>query len=101
MTYEVAGMPEKNKDTLFKDLLETIKFAENKFLSETLFPEQVDRDDKKAPTTFGYKIKVCLASPPWTAPFTSLPTVCPTNLVSSERTYRHPHEGNSSLCAVH
>lgn len=57
MTYETAGMPEKNKDTLFKDLLETIKLAENTFLSQTLFPEEVDRDNKKAPTTFGYKIK--------------------------------------------
>jgi myosin-1 len=57
VTYEVGGMPEKNKDTLFKDLLETIKLAENTFLSQTLFPEEVDRDSKKAPTTFGYKIK--------------------------------------------
>jgi myosin-1 len=57
VTYEVGGMAEKNKDTLFKDLLETIKLAENTFLSQTLFPEEVDRDSKKAPTTFGYKIK--------------------------------------------
>jgi myosin-1 len=62
VTYEVGGMPEKNKDTLFKDLLETIKLAENTFLSQTLFPEEVDRDSKKAPTTFGYKIKVQMSS---------------------------------------
>ncbi|KAL6066179.1 Myosin-1 [Balamuthia mandrillaris] len=57
VTYEISGMVDKNKDTLFKDLLATIKLAENKFVSQVLFPEEVDEDDKKMPTTATFKIK--------------------------------------------
>jgi len=57
VTYESNGMVEKNKDTLFKDLLETIKISDNRFLNSILYPEEVDRDDKKMPTTASFKIK--------------------------------------------
>lgn len=37
VTYESAGMIEKNKDTLFKDLLETIKLSDFAYVSFNLF----------------------------------------------------------------
>ena len=54
--YDSDGFCEANKDTLFRDLIllaqtTTIPFIRN------LFPEDVDMDDKKRPTTAGFKIR--------------------------------------------
>ncbi|KAF9420297.1 class II myosin [Podila epigama] len=54
--YQIAGMTDKNKDLLSKDILTMIASSNNAFLS-TLFPEPVDLDSKKRPPTAGDKIK--------------------------------------------
>ncbi|GAM28278.1 hypothetical protein SAMD00019534_114540 [Acytostelium subglobosum LB1] len=56
VTYEGAGMIEKNKDTLLKDHLELLQISTNNFLV-ALFPDVIDPDSKKLPTTAGFKIK--------------------------------------------
>lgn len=56
VTYEAAGMTDKNKDQLVFDLLEAIQMTSNKFL-RALFPDEVDRNSKKRPTTASTKIK--------------------------------------------
>eukprot|EP01102_Stenamoeba_stenopodia_P010428 TRINITY_DN313_c0_g3_i2.p1 TRINITY_DN313_c0_g3~~TRINITY_DN313_c0_g3_i2.p1 ORF type:complete len:1264 (+),score=385.55 TRINITY_DN313_c0_g3_i2:434-4225(+) len=56
VVYECAGMVEKNKDLLLKDLLDAIQLTDMKFLKD-LFPEKPDANDKKAPTTAGFKIR--------------------------------------------
>jgi myosin-1 len=56
VTYEVTGMVEKNKDVFLKDHLELVKSTDNQFLS-SLFPEDVDEDNRKPPSTAGFKIK--------------------------------------------
>ena len=55
MTYDVEGFCDKNKDTLFNDLIETLQMSKNPFL-RALFPDNT-KDDKKRPTTAGFKIK--------------------------------------------
>jgi myosin-1 len=57
VTYNVDGMSDKNKDTLFSDLIETMQTSANPFLV-SLFPEDVKTPQKKRPTTAGFKIKV-------------------------------------------
>ena len=57
VTYNVEGMSDKNKDTLFSDLIETMQTSANPFLV-SLFPEDVKTPQKKRPTTAGFKIKV-------------------------------------------
>ncbi|RPA88007.1 hypothetical protein BJ508DRAFT_409927 [Ascobolus immersus RN42] len=54
--YTVAGMTEKNKDQLLKDLLELVAGSSNQFI-RNLFPEQVDKDNKRRPPTASDKIK--------------------------------------------
>ncbi|CAZ84294.1 unnamed protein product [Tuber melanosporum] len=54
--YTVAGMTDKNKDQLLKDLLDLVGQSGNAFL-RTLFPNQVDRDSKRRPPTASDKIK--------------------------------------------
>ncbi|GMK57879.1 hypothetical protein CspeluHIS016_0407130 [Cutaneotrichosporon spelunceum] len=54
--YNVAGMTDKNKDQLGKDILELIERSGDSFL-HTLFPEKVDHDSKRRPPTAGDKIK--------------------------------------------
>jgi len=56
VTYEVDGFSDKNKDTLFSDLVETVQCSGNPFLV-ALFPENVKTPQKKRPTTAGFKIK--------------------------------------------
>ena len=56
VSYQVAGMTDKNKDQLLKDLLNLIGESSNSFLHE-LFPHQVDQDDKRRPPTAGDKIR--------------------------------------------
>jgi len=53
--YDVEGFCDKNKDTLFNDLVEMLQCSSNKFLVG-LFPENT-KDTKKRPTTAGFKIK--------------------------------------------
>lgn len=55
--YTVAGMTDKNKDVLLKDLLDLVGSSTNPFL-QSLFPDRVDPDSKKRPPTAGDKIKV-------------------------------------------
>jgi len=55
--YHVAGMTDKNKDALIKDLLDLISISGNAFL-QTLFPERPDPNSKKRPPTAGDRIKV-------------------------------------------
>ncbi|WVO18360.1 myosin-1 [Cryptococcus depauperatus] len=55
--YNVAGMTDKNKDTLIKDILDLIEGSKDTFL-HTLFPEKVDHTSKKRPPTAGDKIKL-------------------------------------------
>jgi len=56
VTYNIAGMTDKNKDTLSKDLLDLVLSSPNAFLQK-LFPERPDPDSKKRPPTAGDKIK--------------------------------------------
>lgn len=55
--YAVQGMTDKNKDQLLKDLLVLVGQSSNQFV-HTLFPHQVDTDNKRRPPTAGDKIKV-------------------------------------------
>ncbi|KIW87740.1 myosin-1 [Cladophialophora bantiana CBS 173.52] len=57
VSYQVAGMTDKNKDQLLKDLLNLVSESSNGFVHE-LFPNQVDQDDKRRPPTAGDKIKI-------------------------------------------
>ncbi|KAJ7610778.1 P-loop containing nucleoside triphosphate hydrolase protein [Roridomyces roridus] len=54
--YNVAGMTDKNKDTLNKDLLDLVSSSGNQFL-QTLFPDRPDPNSKKRPPTAGDRIK--------------------------------------------
>lgn len=56
VNYAVEGMTDKNKDQLLKDLLNLFGQSGNKFV-HTLFPNQVDQDNKRRPPTAGDKIK--------------------------------------------
>ena len=59
--YNVAGMTDKNKDTLIKDLLDLVGNSGNAFLRE-LFSDRPDPNSKKRPPTQGDKIKVRFTS---------------------------------------
>ncbi|BGP14732.1 hypothetical protein JCM10213_004328 [Rhodosporidiobolus nylandii] len=54
--YTVAGMTDKNKDVLSKDLLDLVASSGNQFL-QTLFPDRPDPNSKRRPPTAGDKIK--------------------------------------------
>ncbi|KAF2723281.1 myosin IC heavy chain [Polychaeton citri CBS 116435] len=56
VNYAVEGMTDKNKDQLLKDLLNLVGNSSNQFV-HTLFPHQVDQDNKRRPPTAGDKIK--------------------------------------------
>ncbi|KAF7712861.1 Myosin [Penicillium ucsense] len=56
VSYAVEGMTDKNKDQLLKDLLNLAGSSSNQFV-HTLFPNQVNQDDKRRPPTAGDKIK--------------------------------------------
>lgn len=55
--YDVAGMTDKNKDALGKDLLELVQSSSNAFVTQQLFTDRVDPNSKKRPPTQGDKIK--------------------------------------------
>ena len=57
VTYDAEGFSDKNKDTLFSDLIETLQCTSNELLL-ALFPDQINTGgQKKRPTTAGFKIK--------------------------------------------
>jgi myosin-1 len=56
VSYAVDGMTDKNKDQLLKDLLLLLGQSANPFV-HTLFPNQVDTDNRRRPPTAGDKIK--------------------------------------------
>ncbi|KAN0084753.1 P-loop containing nucleoside triphosphate hydrolase protein [Elaphomyces granulatus] len=56
VSYAVEGMTDKNKDQLLKDLLNLVGSSNNSFV-HSLFPNQVNQDDKRRPPTAGDKIK--------------------------------------------
>lgn len=57
VTYDVEGIAEKNRDQLLKDILDTLQLSKNKFLLN-LFPDVIDPDNKKRPTSAGNKLKI-------------------------------------------
>ncbi|RVX69689.1 Myosin-1 [Exophiala mesophila] len=57
VNYQIAGMTDKNKDQLLKDLLNLVGESSNSFVHE-IFPDRVDQDDKRRPPTAGDKIKL-------------------------------------------
>ncbi|KAB8596068.1 hypothetical protein FH972_025779 [Carpinus fangiana] len=56
VSYAVDGMTDKNKDQLLKDILNLVAQSSNSFV-HTIFPDQVDQDNKRRPPTAGDKIK--------------------------------------------
>ena len=56
VSYAIEGMTDKNKDQLLKDLLNLLGQSSNTFV-HTLFPHQVDQDNRRRPPTAGDKIK--------------------------------------------
>lgn len=56
VSYAIEGMTDKNKDQLLKDLLNLVGGSSNVFV-HTLFPHEVNQDDKRRPPTAGDKIK--------------------------------------------
>ncbi|KAI9668881.1 MAG: class II myosin [Alyxoria varia] len=56
VSYAIDGMTDKNKDSLLKDILNLCAQSSNDFV-HTLFPDQVDQDNKRRPPTAGDKIK--------------------------------------------
>ena len=56
VSYSVDGITDKNKDQLLKGLLNLFSQSQNRFV-HTLFPNEVDQDNRKAPPTAGDKIK--------------------------------------------
>lgn len=56
VTYTVDGITDKNKDQLLKGLLNLFGASQNHFI-HTLFPNEVDQDDRRQPPSAGDKIK--------------------------------------------
>lgn len=56
VTYTVDGITDKNKDQLLKGLLNLFQKSGNKFI-HTLFPNQVDQDNRKQPPSAGDRIR--------------------------------------------
>jgi myosin-1 len=56
VSYTVDGITDKNKDQLLKGLLNLFGQSSNTFV-HTLFPHEVDQDNRKAPPSAGDKIK--------------------------------------------
>lgn len=60
VTYEIAGMTDKNKDAMLRDLLELLSTSSNSFVTQVLFPPSLlaeVSDSKKRPETASDKIK--------------------------------------------
>ncbi|OAA34290.1 myosin-5 [Metarhizium rileyi] len=56
VSYTVDGITDKNKDQLLKGLLNLIQHSSNQFV-HTLFPHQVDQDNRKQPPSAGDRIR--------------------------------------------
>lgn len=56
VAYTVDGITDKNKDQLLKGLLNLFQQSANRFL-HTLFPHQVDQDNRKQPPSAGDRIR--------------------------------------------
>ncbi|KAK0387140.1 hypothetical protein NLU13_5453 [Sarocladium strictum] len=56
VSYTVDGITDKNKDQLLKGLLNLLQKSGNQFI-HTLFPNQVDQDNRKQPPTAGDRIR--------------------------------------------
>lgn len=56
VTYDSAGFCDANKDTLYKDLILLAQSSASPFVRD-LFPDDVSAQDKKRPTTAGFKIR--------------------------------------------
>ncbi|KAK4897805.1 class II myosin [Elasticomyces elasticus] len=56
VSYSVEGMTDKNKDLVTKDILNLVGESGNKFV-HTIFPDEVDQDNRRRPPTAGDKIK--------------------------------------------
>eukprot|EP01135_Chromosphaera_perkinsii_P001858 Nk52_evm7s212 gene=Nk52_evmTU7s212 len=56
VNYNIDGFCERNRDVLFKDLIQLMQTSQNKFIKD-LFPEDTTQDDRKRPTTAGLKIR--------------------------------------------
>ncbi|KAH8813206.1 P-loop containing nucleoside triphosphate hydrolase protein [Xylogone sp. PMI_703] len=56
VSYTVDGITDKNKDQLLKGILNLFSRSKNQFI-HTLFPHQVDQDNRKQPPTAGDKIR--------------------------------------------
>ncbi|KAK4550199.1 hypothetical protein LTR36_003166 [Oleoguttula mirabilis] len=56
VSYAVEGMTDKNKDQLLKDILNLVAQSGNQFV-HTMFPHEVDQDNRRRPPTAGDKIK--------------------------------------------
>lgn len=60
VTYDVAGMTDKNKDAMLRDLLELLGTSNQSFITQVLFPPELLStltDSKKRPETASDKIK--------------------------------------------
>jgi myosin I len=56
VAYTVDGITDKNKDLLLKGLLNMFQVSSNRFI-HTLFPQQVDQDNRRQPPTAGDRIR--------------------------------------------
>ncbi|KAM0329158.1 hypothetical protein ACHAQA_004454 [Verticillium albo-atrum] len=56
VSYTVDGITDKNKDLLLKGLLNMFQTSSNQFV-HTLFPNQVDQDNRKQPPSAGDRIR--------------------------------------------
>ena len=56
MEYNVDGFVERNKDVFNVDLIELMQSSQNNLVRK-LFPDKIDKDNKKRPITAGRKIK--------------------------------------------
>ena len=54
--YNVDGFVERNKDVFYNDLIELMQSSTNNLVKK-LFPDVIDRDNKRRPITAGAKIK--------------------------------------------
>ena len=59
--YNIDGFLEKNKDTLFRDLIDAAGSSTNNYV-EHLFPEAKKSVSKKRPTTAGSQFKHSMAN---------------------------------------
>jgi len=54
--YNVDGFVERNKDVFYSDLIELMQSSQNNLVRK-LFPDVIDKDNKRRPITAGSKIK--------------------------------------------